>query len=137
MKSQRAKQFMAEGKFVQAIALYRELNQAVPNNPGLLLNLGMALHMVGDERNSIPQLEAAVKADPKLTPAWLFLGAARLQLGRTSAAVEPLKMVLRREPDHRGGLEMLASALLSLGRAREAAEQYQKLADLDPALAVE
>jgi len=132
MKSQRAKQFMAEGKFVQAIALYRELNQAVPNNPGLLLNLGMALHMVGDERNSIPQLEAAVKADPKLTPAWLFLGAARLQLGRTSAAVEPLKMVLRREPDHRGGLEMLASALLSLGRAREAAEQYQKLADLDP-----
>ena len=95
MKSQRAKQFMAEGKFVQAIALYRELNQAVPNNPGLLLNLGMALHMVGDERNSIPQLEAAVKADPKLTPAWLFLGAARLQLGRTSAAVEPLKMVLR------------------------------------------
>ncbi|PYT54824.1 MAG: hypothetical protein DMG46_21295, partial [Acidobacteria bacterium] len=43
LKSQRAKQLMAEGYFAQAIPLYRELNQAVPNNPGLLLNLGMAM----------------------------------------------------------------------------------------------
>ena len=132
VKSQRAKEFMAEGKFVEAITLYRELNQAVPNNPGLMLNLGMALHMAGDDRKSIPQLEAAVKLDPKLTPAWLFLGAARLQLGKASAAVEALKMVLRLQPDHRGALEMLAATLLSLGRAAEAAEQYKKLADLDP-----
>jgi predicted Zn-dependent protease len=132
LKSQRAKEFMAEGKFVEAIPLYRELNQAVPNNPGLLLNLGMALHMAGDERKSIPQLEAAVKLDPKLTPAWLFLGAARLQLGKALAAVEALQMVLRLEPDHRGALEMLAGALLSLGRAAEAAERYRKLAELDP-----
>src|SRR3989449_9863955 len=101
-KSRRAKEFMAEGKFAEAVPLYRELNQAVPNNPGLLLNLGMALHMAGDERNSVPQLEAAVKLDPKLAPAWLFLGAARLQLGRTPAAVEALKMVLGLQPDHAG-----------------------------------
>jgi predicted Zn-dependent protease len=132
IKSQRAKEFMADGKFVEAVPLYRELNQAVPNNPGLLLNLGMALHMAGDERNSIPQLEAAVKLDPKLAPAWLFLGAARLQLGKAPAAVEALKMVLGLQPDHRGALEMLAGALLSLDRATEAADQYRKLADLDP-----
>src|SRR5437762_12050850 len=47
VKSRRAKELMAEGRFVQAVPLYRELNQAVPNNPGLLLNLGMALHMAG------------------------------------------------------------------------------------------
>ena len=132
MKSQRAREFMADGKFAEAVPLYRELNQAVPNNPGLLLNLGMALHMAGDERNSVPQLEAAVKLDPKLAPAWLFLGAARLQLGRVPTAVEALKMVLGLQPDHRGALEMLAGALLSLDRAAEAADQYRKLADLDP-----
>jgi hypothetical protein len=32
---------------VQAIPLYRKLNQAVPNNPGVPLNLGMAVHMAG------------------------------------------------------------------------------------------
>ena len=78
-KSQRAKELMAQGKFADAVPLYRELNVAVPNNPGLLLNLGMALHMAGDERKSLPHLEAAIKLDPQLTPAWLFLGAARLQ----------------------------------------------------------
>jgi tetratricopeptide (TPR) repeat protein len=132
IKSQRAKEFMAAGKFAEAVPLYRELNRAVPNNPGLLLNLGMALHMAGDERNSIPQLEAAVKLDPKLAPAWLFLGAARLQVGKVPAAVEALKMVLGLQPDHRGALEMLAGALLSLDRGAEAADQYRKLADLDP-----
>ena len=71
-KSQRAKELMAEGKFVQAIPLYRELIQAVPNNPGLMLNLGMALHMAGKEREAIPELEAATKLDPTLAPAWLF-----------------------------------------------------------------
>ena len=132
MKSQRAKEFMADGKFREAVPLYRELNQAVPNNPGLLLNLGMALHMAGDERNSIPQLQAAVKLDSKLTPAWLFLGAARLELGQTLSGLEALKMVLSLQPDHPGALEMLAGALLSLDRAAEAADQYRKLADLDP-----
>ncbi len=131
-KSRRAKEFMAEGKFTEAIPLYRELNQSVPNNPGLLLNLGMALHMAGDERKSIPHLEAAVKLDPKLAPAWLFLGAARLQLGQTPAAIEAVQTVLNLQPDHRGALEILADALLSLDRPAKAAEQYRKLADVDP-----
>src|ERR1700730_2212507 len=60
-KSQRAKTFMAEGKFARAIPLYRELNQSVPNNPGLMLNLGMALHLAGEERKAIPALESATK----------------------------------------------------------------------------
>ena len=132
LKSQRAKEFMAQGKFAEAIPLYRELNQAVPRNAGLMLNLGMALHMAGDDRQSIPQLEAAVQLDPKLAPAWLFLGAAHLQLGQIPAGLEALKMVLHLQPDHRGALESLAGALLSLDRPAEAANQYQKLAELDP-----
>src|SRR5215472_16392670 len=131
-KSQQAKEFMAEGKFAEAIPLYRELNQAVPNNPGLLLNLGMALHMAGDEGKAIAPLEAAVKLDPKLPPAWLFLGAARLQLGETLSAINALKTLLRLQPGHQDARSMLAGALLSLNRGIEAAEEYRKLADFDP-----
>src|SRR2546423_11337651 len=90
MKSQRAKEFMADGKFAAAVPLYRELNRAVPNNPGLLLNLGMALHMAGDERDSIPQLEAAVKPDPKLAPALPFLRAAPLRPGQAASPARAL-----------------------------------------------
>src|SRR5438045_5978738 len=65
-KSQRAKEFMAEGKFAEAIPLYSELNHALPNNPGFLLNLGLSLHMAGDERTSIPHMAAAVIVDSTL-----------------------------------------------------------------------
>src|SRR5438309_4634594 len=113
LKSQRAKQLMAEGNFAQAIPLYRELNQAVPNNPGLMLNLGMALHMAGKKREAIPELEAVVKLDPALAPAWLFLATARLQLGETTAGIKPLTKVLDLQPDHPEARHMLAGALLS------------------------
>src|ERR1051326_9136942 len=77
LKSQQAKQFMAEGHFQQAISLYRELNKAVPDNPGLKLNLGMALQLARKKREAIPELEQAVKLDPQMAPAWLFLGTDR------------------------------------------------------------
>lgn len=131
-KSRRAKEFMAEGKFAEAVPLYRELSIAMPNNPGLMLNLGMALHLAGEERKSITPLESAVKLDPNLAPAWLFLGAARLQLGQTPTAVDALKTVLRLQPDHADALQMLATAFLSLGRPAEATEQYRKLTELTP-----
>src|SRR5215467_14304980 len=132
VKSQQAKEFMADGKFAEAIPLYRELNQAIPNNPGLLLNLGMAMHMAGDEGKAIAPLEAAIKLDPKLPPAWLFLGAARLHLGETLPAINALKTLLRLQPDHQDARLMLADALLSINRDLEAGEEYRKLADFDP-----
>ena len=132
LKSQQAKQLMAEGHFGQAISLYRELNKAVPNNPGLKLNLGMALHMAGKKREAIPELEQAVKLDPKMTPAWLFLGTTRLQLGETVAAVKALRTVLELQPDQQQARQMLADALVSLHRAEEAAVEYHRVTDEDP-----
>ena len=132
LKSQRAKELMAEGKFAQAIPLYRELDRAIPNNPGLKLNLGMALDMAGRQREAIPELEAAVKLKPDLAPGWLFLGSARLSLGETTLAVKALQVVLNLQPENREASQMLAGALFSLGRVEEAAQQYHKLTEADP-----
>src|SRR3984893_11436200 len=73
--SQRAKEMMAAGKFEEAIPIYKRLTQAAPGNPGLLLNLALAEHMAGHEREAIPHFEAVLKLQPTLAPALLSLAA--------------------------------------------------------------
>ena len=90
LKSRQAKELMAAGKFADAIPLYEELVRAVPGNPGLLLNLGLAEHMAGQHRKAIPHLEAVLKTQPDNVPALVSLGVAHLELGEPAQAVAPL-----------------------------------------------
>ena len=123
---------MAAEKFEEAIPIYRQLSQSVPNNPGLLLNLGMALQLAGHSRQAIPPLQSAIKLDAGIPPAWLFLGAAYLGAGAPARAIEPLKKYVGLEPGDPGGHQTLGDALLATDAFREAAAEYQKLAALDP-----
>ena len=74
-KAARAKSLLETNKFSEAAVLYAELAKAIPGNPGLLLNQGMALHMAGEDAKAIPPLESALKLNPNIPPAMLFLGA--------------------------------------------------------------
>src|SRR6516225_8225650 len=81
-KAQHAKELLAAGKPDEAIPIYRELIRAIPNNPGLILNLGLALDMSGEKQEAIRQYQAVVKLDPDSFPALLLMGAAYLDLGQ-------------------------------------------------------
>ena len=126
-KSRQAKDLMAEGRFAEAIPIYRELCRAIPGNPGLHLNLGLALHMSGQEREAIPEFETVLKADPNSFPALVSLGAARLAINDPAHAIAPLEKALTIQPDNADARGMLAGALYSQGRAKDAAVQYRKL----------
>ncbi len=131
-RSQLAKQAMTEGRFEDAIILYRELVRALPGNPGLAMNLGLALHSAGRYRKAIEQFQAVLKRQPNSAPAWLMLGLARQKLGESEKAVVPLQRALKAEPGNKTVLLELADAFLSLGRLDEAATKFQQLAALDP-----
>ena len=79
-ESHQGKELMASGRFEEAIPIYRNLVRALPDNPGPLLNLGLALHMAGHEREAVQQFLAVLKLDPGDTPARLYLGTAYLAL---------------------------------------------------------
>jgi tetratricopeptide (TPR) repeat protein len=123
---------MAEGNFELAAQLYAELAEAVPNNPGLLLNLGMAKHMAGRDREAVPHLQAALNIDPNIFPANLFLGASLLRSGDAAKAIAPLQKAASLQPDYPDVRAMLGDALLAIDRPAEAVEHYQKLAQLQP-----
>lgn len=131
-KSKRGKELMAEQKFEEAASLYRQLVQAVPNNPGLLLNLGMALHLAGHSREAIAPLQNALKLDSDIPPAWLFLGASYLSADDPERALDPLKKYVRLEPEDSGGAQTLGDALLATNQFREAVREYERVGKLEP-----
>ncbi len=131
LKSQRGKEAMAAGRFAEAATIYSELVRDLPDNPGLLMNLGLAQHMAGQYRKAIPPLDAAVKLEPKLLPAWLFLGASHLKLGQPAKAIAPLEKVLELDANQKDARGMLADALFSLDRLERAAAEYRKVSELE------
>jgi tetratricopeptide (TPR) repeat protein len=130
-QSQHARDLMAAGRFEEAIPIYRHLVAAVPSNPGLVLNLGLAQEMAGYPREAIPQFETVLKHQPESIPALTSLAMAQLQLEQPRAAVPILEKLIRVQPDNLNARGMLAGAYLSLNRAPEAAEQYRKLTSID------
>jgi predicted Zn-dependent protease len=126
-KSHRAKELLEAGKAEEAVPLYRELAQALPNNPGLMMNLGLALDMAGHKRQAVRQYESVLKLDPHHLPALLLLGTAYVELEEPAKAVQPLEEVVRAQPDDLDAREVLGEALFALGRPEDAAKHFRVL----------
>jgi predicted Zn-dependent protease len=130
-KAQHAKELMAAGRPGEAVPIYRELIKAVPNNPGLVLNLGLALDMSGDKRAAIRQYQAALKLEADFFPPLLLMGTAYLDLGQPSLAVAPLEKAVELQPENFNAQVTLAEAELALERFGAAASHFQKLSQQD------
>ena len=126
-KANRAKALLAENKFTEAAALYTELVQQLPGNPGLLLNQGMALHMSGADAKAIPPLEAALKLNPNIPPALLFLGASYLRTNQPAKALAPLEKFTTLDPNHLEARQMLVDAANISGQPARAIPHLEKL----------
>jgi predicted Zn-dependent protease len=127
-QSHRAGELMAAGKFQEAVPLYQALVKAVPGNPGLLLDLGLAQEMAGHPAAAVPQFEAVLKVQPRSVPALTSLAMCRLRLNQPKLAIAPLEKLIAIDPANHDGRGMLADALISVKRPAEAAQQYRKLA---------
>ncbi|HXJ92381.1 MAG TPA: tetratricopeptide repeat protein [Terriglobia bacterium] len=131
-KSHRAKELMDSGKPADAVPIYRELVGAVPGNPGLIMDLGLALDMSGNKTEAIRQYQAALKIDSSLFPALLLLGTAYLDVGQPAKAIDPLERSLKLQPDSSDAQETLSEALMASGRTEEAVHRFQDLSATDP-----
>jgi predicted Zn-dependent protease len=125
---------MNERRFDEAAGIYRELLQTVRDEPGLLMNLGMALAMGGHEAEALAPLQRAIALKPELVPAHLFLGSSYLALGQPEKAIEPLEHVVARQPAEVEHRRMLAQAYAAAGRRSDAVTQLRKVTELAPKL---
>lgn len=61
---QQADQFMADGRFAEAVLTYRQALVSDPDNPDLLIGLGMALAAQGRDRSAVQVLNLAASQKP-------------------------------------------------------------------------
>ena len=133
LKSQQAKRLLVEGRFAEAIPLYQELVKALPGNPGLRLNLGIAQHMTGRDREAAATLGEVLRVHPNHGQALAMCGASYLRLGDPARAFGFLERASRALPQDVEILEMLADASLLSGKFGRATSALRALAKLQPA----
>jgi predicted Zn-dependent protease len=132
VRSRTASRAMSEGRFDEAAGIYRDLLRARPDDPRLLMNLGMALAMGGREADALPALHRAIERDPSLVPAHLFLGSSYLAVGEPAKAIAPLERVVAARPTDVEQRRMLASAYAAVGRHTDAVTHLRRASELAP-----
>jgi predicted Zn-dependent protease len=133
-RSQAAAKAMDQGRFDEAAGIYRELLQSMPDEGGLLMNLGMALAMGGHEADAIAPLQRAIALKPELVPAHLFLGSSYLAVGRPADAIVPLERVVAARAADVESRRMLAQAYAETGRANDAVAVLRAVTGIAPRL---
>ncbi len=133
-KSQAATQAVAAGDYAKAVALYRQIAVALPDNPGLRLNLGLALEKAGQVSAAVPELQRASRGLPNSVAAWFLLGLAYQELHQPKLAVAPLRKAVQLDDGNERARFELADAELAAGETREAINDFEILTRKDPLL---
>jgi predicted Zn-dependent protease len=129
---------MGSGKYIEAADLYRELVTAIPGNTGLIMNLGMAQHMAGQDKDAAVNLETVLKTQPLLLPVLTMAGSSYLRLGQPAKAIPLLQRALQTDPKNADVRQMLAGAYSMTGESLRLQRRYaESIATLKKALALE
>ncbi|HEY7210409.1 MAG TPA: tetratricopeptide repeat protein [Bryobacteraceae bacterium] len=118
-EANRAQQLVAGGKPAEAVPIYRRLAGAYPNNAELWLDLSIAEFQAKSYSDAAEHARAALKINPDLAPAQLFLGASYFRLDRPDDALEPLQKAAQAMPNDRNAELLLAQTCDALAERAE------------------
>lgn len=99
LQMRRAEAAIGANQFDVAISDFTELLQTSPNNPRLLIGLGMALVGKGDTRAAIALFDSLIASKPS-APAYYGRAMAYHQAGQQAASLKDLDQAIALDPRH-------------------------------------
>jgi predicted Zn-dependent protease len=130
-----ARSALGDGRYQDALALYRKVLEILPDDPIVHLEYAQLLRDLNVPDEATRQAREAVRLDPSLAEARRLLGtlelaAADKDSSRLPAAIEELSAAHRLAPSDLGTSVTLARALLAADRPVEAAAVLDDLTEL-------
>ena len=89
-----------EGRYDDALEIYKRLIEAEPEEPGLRTSFAGALGAVGNYEQALEQLEVAIELDPLNVEAYHNRAVVHERQGRADLAIADYNTVLRYTPDY-------------------------------------
>jgi len=118
--------------YAAAIAAYKAILDADPENLGVLLNLGTALHLSGQHTPAIERFEQVLARDPQHVVALINLGAAHGALGHLDRGIEALVRAVETDATRRDLHYNLAALYVRKGQAANAMAELELELALHP-----
>jgi tetratricopeptide (TPR) repeat protein len=119
-------------RFDEALALFRRLEQKVPDDPRVVADIGRCLSGLRRYEEAEGVLRRALASLDDANTRY-DLGLVFDRTGRSAEAMTEYKLALARNPTHRDALNNLGIAFARAGRLGDAAAQFERLVAADPA----
>ncbi|MFQ5839311.1 MAG: tetratricopeptide repeat protein [Candidatus Methylomirabilales bacterium] len=124
-----------ERRFLPAVLEeYRALLRQRPDDPDLLLDLGVILGKLGKYDEAVVTFRRAIAIVPGEAAAHENLGFALLHQHKYFEAVHVLRAAVRLEPQRASALAKLGAALYKMGERAEAIAVWRRALELDPGM---
>ena len=123
------------GHLHKALVTYEHAFQLDPNDPELLINLGLTAWNLKIHDGAARMFNLYIEAKPDSPLGYNNLGSVQCDLGQSELAIETLRAAIMRMPDQSILWNSLATVLAEEGRADESLVFYNESARLEPGFA--
>jgi len=121
-----------QGRWEEAVALWREITERDPDEAAGFTNLGTALFHAEQHDAAIAAYQDALRRDSDDAHTHSWLGSALSAVGQPDAAFEHWRVAVRLAPGHAEARYSLALALYHRGEDGAAIEQWREVVRLKP-----
>jgi tetratricopeptide (TPR) repeat protein len=121
-----------KGQFEAAIAEWRELLSANPDDSRIHNNLATALTRTGRYKEAIPEFQKALELNPQYLTIYINLGRTLLAVGRSDEAMVTFEKGLQYYPESPELHDHMGLALTSKGRFDEAMAEFKEALEINP-----